>query len=293
MKAIAYSLFGYNKERQQNCFDFDSYFRHLMINLRMNRLIYPEWINILELDIPTYEGFKSFFDKLPVELEINKEDKLCRSMLWRLKPAFHRENDKWKYSHVLCRDLDSPSTYREAQAVSYWMSKDKAMHAITDSVSHNLPLMGGMIGVRPDYFNEKMGSILFWEDMMAMATGIDFTQKGSDQQFLNGIIYPRFAEPGRDSITQHYFNGMPRTFLTDEHRCDCQPTAGHKQGCPNDITISIPEELKESNSICGHIGASGYYEPPTFRFLRKHWHKFEDLFEMEKQYPKIFLWVNQ
>ena len=55
--------------------------------------------------------------------------------------------------------------------------------------------------------------------------------------------------------------------------------------------VILPDELKETNSICGHIGASGFYPPPTFAVLRKHKHRFEDLLEIEKQYPDIFYWT--
>ena len=40
---------------------------------------------------------------------------------------------------------------------------------------------------------------------------------------------------------------------------------------------NISEELKESNLICGHIGAAGNYQIPTYNFLRKHKDKFVDL----------------
>src|SRR3990167_6497400 len=164
MKAIAYSLFGYERERAESCFDFNSYLRGLMLCLRFNRLIYPEWINILETDHATYNGFaplfKSLEDRNILRIEKNPNGAaLCDAMLWRMKPVFWKDSyHKWEFSHVLCRDLDSPATYREAQAVQIWINHDKAMHAITDSVSHDVPLLGGMIGVRPDYFPERMKS---------------------------------------------------------------------------------------------------------------------------------------
>src|SRR5687768_15698714 len=156
MKCISYSLFGYNQQHP-SCFSFDSYLRGFMLNLRMNRLIYPDWNIVLHLDEGTYRGHVGLFDSLTkagiCEVVICEPSPLCKAMLWRMKPVFEMHEGQWKYSHVLCRDLDSPSTYREAQAVKYWMNKDKAMHAITDSVSHTIPLMGGMIGMIPAYFN--------------------------------------------------------------------------------------------------------------------------------------------
>lgn len=140
MKAISYSLFGYNKARQENCFDFNSYLRGLMISLRMNRLIMPEWVTVLNTDKSTYEAFKDLFDNCGIEVLIHEDAPLCKAMLWRLKPVYEMKDGQWKYSHVLCRDLDSPITWREAKCVQYWLNKGTAIHAITDSVSHNIPM---------------------------------------------------------------------------------------------------------------------------------------------------------
>lgn len=226
MKAIVYSLFGYERGRQENCFDFPSYLRGLMINIRMNRLIFPDWKIILETDSATNQAYGKLFSKLPIELEVNEDNTpLTKAMLWRLKPAFHPEsylgNPTWKYTHVLCRDLDSPPTYRERQAVEQWIDNDKTMHAITDSVSHNLPLLGGMIGVNPTTFTERVNAQT-WDNLMKQGN-YDFSIKGTDQHFLNDIVYPKVAQHGADSITQHYFNGHSNTFLSDFHTCTCPP----------------------------------------------------------------------
>lgn len=282
MKAIAYSLFGYERERAESCFDFNSYLRGLMLCLRFNRLIYPEWQIILETDHATYNGFANLFkaleDKNIIRVEKNKNGTpLCEAMLWRIKPVFWKDiYHKWEFSHVLCRDLDSPATYREAQAVQIWMNHDKAMHAITDSISHDVPLLGGMIGIRPDYFSARTNTQDFGSLMNLC--GHDLSSKGTDQVFLNKSIYPLVGEKGRESITQHYVLGYGQTWLSDWHNTI------------EDVPLGIPEELKETNQICGHIGAAGWYEPPTMKLIYKHRHKFADLISIEKLYPQIFTW---
>ena len=76
---------------------------------------------------------------------------------------------------------------------------------------------------------------------------------------------------------------MANTFLSDYHN-----------SVPNILlSINDSEELKQSNDICGHVGASGYYEGATFRFLYKHWDKLNDILEVEKLHPEIFFWVNE
>jgi hypothetical protein len=243
----------------------------------MNRLIFPGWDIILHTDKATYEAFSKLFDNIGIEVRVCDDAPLCLAMLWRLKPVFEMVENKWKYSHVLCRDLDSPPTYREAQAVKWWTYRDKAMHAITDSVSHNLPLMGGMIGIRPDYFTERVAQN--WNDMIGLWREIDFNKKGSDQTFLNKIIYPKFATTGTDSITQHYVLGHGNTFLSDWHN-EIQA-----------MELDIPFDRSESNQTCGHIGAAGFYSTAMFRFLYKHKEHFEDLLEVEKQFPIEFYWT--
>lgn len=279
MKIISYSLFGYNKERQENCFDFNSYLRGVTINYRLNRLIYPDWTMLVNMDTQTFLGLENFWNAMCTlenfKIQVYKEAPLCEEMLWRLKPCFWEEP---RPTHLLCRDLDSPTTYREAQAVTYWMNRDKTLHAITDSISHNLPLLGGMIGIIPKYFTDKFKT---WNDLI-YNKGIDYSIKGSDQTLLNQYVYPAFAKHGEDSITEHFILGMPNSFLSDCHNT-IQP-----------LDLDIPFSMSESNTICGHIGAAGWYEPALLKFLYKYKEQFEDIVKIEQTESKtIFYWINE
>lgn len=281
-KCISYALFGYDYAKKESGFEFLSFLRGMMLCRRMNRLLYPEWEMIINTDQQTYDAFKDLFNNIDVIIRIHEPAKLCKAMLWRLAPAWDKNPDgTWKWTHLLCRDLDSPATYREVQAVQHWMNNGRTVvHAITDSVSHNIPLLGGMIGFKPQFFCDRFGPT--WNDMIMLSgnSGIDFGQKGSDQSFLNHYIYPSFAQPGNDSITQHYVKGMPNTFLMDYH---------------NEIPdLEVGDfALRESNDTAGHIGAAGWYETQMFRFLHKHWDKFEDLAKAEEPYNNIFYWNNE
>jgi hypothetical protein len=291
MKAISYSLFGYNKARQDHCFDFASYLRGLMISIRMNRLIYPGWTTVLNTDKQTYEAFKDLFDNISdLEVYVNDPDPLCKAMLWRLKPIYVMNGDKPKFTHVICRDLDSPCTYKERQAVQYWIDRGTAIHAITDSESHNIPMMGGMIGINTALWTLRMPNN--FKELMRMGS-YDYDRKGTDQTFLNQCVYPIWASKGNESITQHYFWGMANTFLNDFHTCDCPKGQPHESRCLNNYEIDLDYSLSESTHTSGHIGASGWYETAMFKFLKKHWDKFEDLLELEAKHPKIFYWVNE
>lgn len=272
-KIISYSLFGYGKERQQNCFEFYDYLRGLMVNIRLARMVYPDWIIRLHVDKETYKNFNKLFDDLSVylkiiELHIRDEAELTKAMLWRILPCFDEDVE-----YTLCRDLDSPLTYREAQAVSHFITNGKAAHAITDSISHNVPMLGGMIGFWK-YIRDYTGAKT-WDELVNK--NLNFSIKGTDQDLLTKYVYPGFSKG--DSITQHYVLGMPYSFLGDCHIL-----------IPDVELNGVPAEFKNTNEICGHIGAAGYYTAPMNKIIQKYRHLFQDLEEIEKKYPKIFYW---
>ena len=279
MKAISYALFGYNKDRQAGCFDFVSYLRAVLYSFRMNRLIFPDFKMILETDQSTYIGHQGLLDGLKncgLVIEINEPAPLCKAMLWRLKPVF----DYNSYTHVICRDLDSPPTYREAQAVQDWINGDKAAHAITDSISHTIPMMGGMIGFHTGYWPVRTGW-QHWADIFKNHGHINFAVKGSDQTLLNEIVYPKFATPGTESITQHYILGHGNTWLN-----------GYKNYIPDIDVENVSRDLNESNDCCSHIGQAGWLLPQAFRLFQKYQGKFKDILEVEKKFPDVAYWVN-
>jgi hypothetical protein len=281
MKVISYSLFGYNKERFAGCDNFSGYLSGLMINLRLARLLFPEWKVRLHLDRGTYEGLKSFWDALSLDIVLCDDAPLTKAMLWRMKPAFDSNVEMF-----ICRDTDAPLTYRDAQAVKQWELSPKVAHAITDSVSHTIPMMGGMIGFKNQFFRDYTG-YTDWESMVSQQGGYDV--KGADQDFLGRFVYTKFAS-STSSIMQHYFLGMYNTFIDGFLRCDCPSVLGHNDNCPLNIKLNISEDLKETNLICGHIGAAGNYQIPTYNFLRKHKEKFVDLQIAESVLPNLFNW---
>lgn len=288
--AISYSLFGYNRERYANCFDFASYLRGLHLNIRFNRIIYPGWKTILNLDHATYNSpYKKIIDWHVSNdyLEINlcpDNEKLCKAMLWRLKPIFDYDHPEFRYTHVLCRDLDSIATYREAQMVQQWIEEDKTMLCITDSISHNIPILGGMCGFSPGYFNGRMNLTLDpeykWDELMSRANDIDYNRKGSDQDFLNSIVYPFCAE----SSTEFFIKGMPHNLAEGN---------GRHYKLDESIDIGIDDKFKQTNLLAGHIGASGFYEAPTMKFLYWEDPYKDDYAELEnmEEFRHIFYWA--
>lgn len=270
MKYISYSIFGFGK-KEENCFDFNSYLRGLWINIRLACCVYPDWNVHICVDENSYEKNKELFNKLEkyATIKILPEEPLCKSMLWRLLPIFEHNVER-----ILCRDTDSPLTYREAQMVKEWENTPKVVHAITDSISHNIPLMGGMIGLS-QHFRDR------FQNLESILDGRDYTIKGSDQDTLNAKIYPIYAAHGTESIIQHYMLGMPNTFLS-----------GYRNTFIDEPLPNVNEKYRQTNDTCGHIGAAGWYEAPTLKFLKTiddNRHEYE---EFEKEYKHIFYWAN-
>lgn len=277
--AISYSLFGYNQQHE-NCYDFRAYLRGLHLNIRVAELLYPGWEVIVNIDQSVLQSpYVNYFSKIglyktSVIWQPNAE--LCRMMLYRLYPLFIVDGDNMKYDRIICRDTDSLLSYRERQAVAYWERGPKMAHAITDSVSHTIPLMGGMIGLMSGPFRDRMG-VKSFDELLALSQGIDFNRKGADQDFLNRYVLPKVA----DSITEHFVLGHPQTFRGDCHNFI------------HDIDlkeIGVPDELKETNGYGFHIGASGFQTDAVVKFLEKHGKDNEYWEGLEKQYPEIFYW---
>jgi hypothetical protein len=279
-KAISYSIFNANDSHE-----FYSYLRGLWLNMRLNRLIYPTWTTVVIADDSV---INSRFSPLIKWMEQQADVKvypfpygqpLCRAMLQRMAVPFISGKDGWEYSHVLFRDTDSIPTYREAQAVAVWLREGTTVHCITDSISHTIPLMGGMVGVRVDDFSFRMKANSLSELLAKSKLGLDYNIKGTDQTFMNEVIWPEVSKHDSPSYTAHWIKGL---------------VGGNQNSQYNyieDIVLEdVPLEYKELNLCCGHIGSAGYYSDELVRFLFKHDIYREQYLDIERQYPQLFYW---
>jgi hypothetical protein len=276
MNCLSYTLFGFN-ETHASCFDFRSYLRGLHINIRMAEVLYPGWKVSVVIDEPSYlSPYKPYFDQLDqdkkIDLYVIAKRPLCEMMLYRLLPLFQIKRGENKYDRVICRDTDSLLTYKERQAVAYWEAGPKMAHAITDSVSHTIALMGGMIGFLSGPFRDRMQANNI-DDLLSQSVGIDFSRKGADQDFLNRYVLPKVA----DSITEHYLLGMPQSFRGDCHHAVQPMDTGTK-------------DYTETNGLGFHIGASGFQADGAVKFLEREGLMQEYWAETERLYPEVFYW---
>jgi hypothetical protein len=65
-RVISYSLFGYGKTTPSNCFEFNSYLRGLSINIRLAKLLYPNWKILLHVDNETNTAFSNLFEEMDI-----------------------------------------------------------------------------------------------------------------------------------------------------------------------------------------------------------------------------------
>lgn len=256
MKVISYSLFGDPKS-----FEFNWYLRGVYFNARMNKLIYPGWqthvyvqhslINDLISNIP---GIKIY--------QVHSKSERCEAMLWRLYPLFEGA------THVIARDADAITTYREAVCVSEWIGSDLPYHGINDNPAH-AGLMGGMVGFIVKDFKEATGYTSFEQ----MVSGLDLSKHGSDQNFMMKSIHPKI----KNGLFMHTLSGAG---------CEAKYTSR----AINELKdIGIDRRLWESTNTCRFIGSPGVVDFELLRFFKRF--DSDPKFDaFEKQFPDVFYW---
>lgn len=281
MNALSFSLFNYHGNLSSEV-PFASYFRGLSFNIKMAELLYPGWRVHCTLDTPTYEGFKDYFDYhvdgSSLNIDVIEPDKLCKMMLHRIRPIF-----TGNYDRLLCRDLDSLISYRERQAVEYWISTGRIVHCMTDSVSHNIALMGGMVGFMCKQFKEIM-AVMEFDDLVRMGRHIDYSVKGADQDFLNRVVLPKVSNPAHPTIVEHYLLGRAQSWL------------GECFNYVQDIEIEgVSREMEETNAFIEHIGADGFKQDRALMFFEKHLppERLAYHAQIEDQFKEVFYWRNE
>jgi hypothetical protein len=204
MNVISYSLF---KGHESDIFRF--YLMGVNYNIRMSKLIYPDWRLIIHVSPDVMDKHSSFCDMYEEYIQpMDYNPQRCEGMLWRLKPIYNDGVDR-----VICRDLDSLVTYRESMSVGRWISSGKVAHGMNDNPAHGgMPLMGGMCGFKANEFRRLYPR---WDDLV---TG-DLTAHGSDQSLLMRAVYPKVSDSIYfDREPAHYnYTGLAESDLCVRH----------------------------------------------------------------------------
>jgi hypothetical protein len=265
-RTIAYSLFEPADLSGNERFVFDKYLLGVYFNARMNRLLYPGWRTVLYADERLLERHGSYFDDIAETCGRTAVDFVGRSAdapLWelvlsRMAPLFDGTT-----ARLLCRDLDSIATYREAQAVAEWIQSGTACHAISDNVMHLDPLMAGMCGFDVAQFRAVCPE---YDGFESLVRGFDLSWRGSDQRLLRERVWPRC----RARALAHCLDG----------RAGADAAIVRREIEPRELP-GVRTELWESNLVVGFIGQAGVNEMEILRFFRRHdddarFYEFED-----------------
>lgn len=239
---MSYSLFG-----DPDSFEFGFYFRGAYLNARMNEVLFPEFETVIQVDSDNFNAFEKFWLDLSALnkkihiLDAGKNEQKCRSMLWRLNPLF--SSTVWDF--VICRDLDSVSTYREACCVQEWLSGGLWHHAINDNDAHG-GLMGGLTSFWTEGFKEQTGITT----LKQLVNNVDLSKHGSDQNLLNKVIHPKI----KNNLLFHVLKGAGA-----EARTIKREVTPHKR---------IDPKLWVTDLISRYIGSAGVIDFELLRFLR-------------------------
>ncbi|CAF1650900.1 unnamed protein product, partial [Didymodactylos carnosus] len=155
---------------------------------------YPQWI----VRVYYFNLDKTVDDILKLELKYNNVD-FCNSehipildnikkyipgKIQRFLPIIDRYVD-----YLMVRDIDSPLTDREIDAVNEWLNTTKTYHIMRDNPVHNIPILGGMWGFQRRQ-NDPINSITNLAKYFLSDNLIEKFSDAGDQTFLNEYIYP-------------------------------------------------------------------------------------------------------
>lgn len=247
MKVISYALFG-----DTNAFEFPFYLRGIYFNIRMNRLLYPDWYTIVHVQKEVNHRYTFLLHELKSILDygiaIRDEAPRCEAMLWRMDPIFRGA------SVVLTRDADAITTYRESCAVNNWLYSEKGYHGINDDPAHSIEMMGGMCGFKVDQFKKDFPEINSLADLTGSS---NLANHGTDQNLLMSKIFPT----AKNSFQLDRF--PPRK--TDN-------------------------KLWESDLTCRMIGSPGVVDFELLRFFKR-FDQDDRLDRFEKDYSDVMYWA--
>jgi hypothetical protein len=245
MKLVAsYALFGNHVSHGTRQFYWD----HLPSLVRAHHNFFPAWELRIHVD-NTYKEDRSkllrayaaagLLDLYYVEENIA----CCRSMLWRMRPAWDPAVD-----YVICRDIDSMPCPKDALAVEDWINSGAAIHTINDNPQHTVTMMGGMVGFKVSSFLKKCPWPT-WEDMITRYEGLEKPSGGYDQMLMSNMIWNLYCP----DICSHRFAGMP-----------ADPGL---RACFTSVEEPPMPWQQQANALMRHLGACSYDIPAACKLL--------------------------
>jgi hypothetical protein len=184
MRIISFSLWGTHAK----------YVVGAVRNAELAPSIYPGWQCLFHCGSSVPEAILSrLASHRHVHVVRRPEPGDHTSMFWRFEAAADAAADA-----VIFRDTDSRLNPRERAAVDTWIASGRPVHVMRDHPWHNVPILGGMWGVRGGVLPELPEAIARFPREDRYQT---------DQEFLAAEVAPRV----RAHWLEHdeYFAGRP------------------------------------------------------------------------------------
>ena len=273
VKRITYSLFTPAEVPKNSRFVFDKYLLGVYFNARMNRLLYPGWQTVVYADHRILQRHGSYFNDMSEVLSLNMVcvERNADRPLWELVLSRITSLFDATTTHLLCRDLDSIPTYREALAVQEWIDSTLACHTMADNVAHTHPLMAGMCGFDVKQFKSLAPEC---DSLDKLIDGFDLSWRHSDQLVLRMRIWPRCKQ----SALAHCFGGCVRS-----------DAAVVKMNVTDTTLRGVRPELRESNLVIGFIGQAGVNEMELLTFFQRN-DEDQKFYDFEDEHSDICYW---
>lgn len=147
-------------------------------NAELAKSIFPEWTCRFYVGNTVSKTIISKLEELGCQIVHMNEQGDWKGLFWRFNAVLGDD-----YEYVLIRDCDCRLSYEEKQEVDDWIESEKLIHSIIGHPWHNVPILGGLWGVKDDdKFKHRFAYEL-----------ADFDKENayqSDQIFLTDRVYP-------------------------------------------------------------------------------------------------------
>jgi hypothetical protein len=161
VKLISFSIWGNNPMYHEGMYE----------NIRLAPQVYPEWtVRVYHDDTVPQDVVQKMKEMGAQTFHITKSKGSWDGLFWRFYPAADQTIDAF-----IVRDADSRINARERAAVNEWIGSNRGFHTMRDHWNHNVPIMGGMWGMKRLVFPAMVDYINDW---------LEFNAKGTDQTFL-------------------------------------------------------------------------------------------------------------
>jgi len=244
MKKIAsYALFGHHVTHGTRQFYWD----HIPALVRAHHNLYPDWELRVHVDSTYHEDRSRLLRAFEAEGLVNivhcgENTACCRSMLWRMQPAWDTTVD-----YVVCRDMDSAPCPKDAKTIKQWIESGATLHTVNDNHQHTVVMMGGMVGFKVKPFLEKC-PWKTWEEMVNSFNGLELPSGGHDQILMSGKLWSTYYP----DVCAHRFAGLP----ADKTLRACYTSV------PEGPLEGLSEQMcREADTLMPYLGASSYEVP--------------------------------